>query len=138
MKSTQQKRIGAFIIDIVLMGGIISLVEGIFSNFFESQPFELWGLSFNYRFSFAIVVYLCYFFLFDLFKNGRTVGKMVVGVKLLHIENLKLSKRDHFTRSLLKIVSITILPISILLFLFKDHFTIHDQFAKTITVLDSR
>ena len=137
MRNERQSRIFAFMGDIIAIGSINTFAENIFSFFNESESFVFLGLHFTYNFSVSFLLYLCYFMLFDLINHGTTFGKLIFGIKIASKDESKLATTVCLKRSLLKIVSIIILPIAAALFLFKDRFTIHDHFANTITVYKS-
>ena len=134
MNSTQKRRVGAFIIDLMVIGIFASFAENIISFFIEKVSFDALGLTFNYTFSFSILFYVFYFLLFDLINNGITLGKMIFKIEVVFIDKTELTKATHLKRSLLKILGIIILPIAMLLFFLNNFFTIHDHFCQTITI----
>lgn len=135
MDTTQKRRIGAFIIDVMIIGLFTTFAENILSIFNEKISFDALGITFNYTFSFSVLFYVFYFLLFDFLNNGDTIGKMVFKVKVVFLDKTEVPKAIHLKRSLLKILGIVILPISVLLFFLNKHFTIHDRFYQTITIL---
>jgi uncharacterized RDD family membrane protein YckC len=138
MNNTQKRRIGAFIIDAIVIGFFATFAENIFSLFDEKFSFDALGLTFYYKFSFSILFYVFYFVLFDLINNGVTLGKMIFKIKVVFLDETELPKVTRLKRSLLKVVGIVILPIAVLLFFLNNFFTIHDHFCQTITISKSR
>jgi uncharacterized RDD family membrane protein YckC len=137
MNSTQQRRIGAFIIDVIIIGFFVTFSENLLSSAFQAKSFELMGIQFHMRIGTSFLFYMCYFMIFELLNNGSTLGKLLFGIKVVHEDETEISKRTGIKRSLLKVVSIMILPLAILLFLFSDYFTIQDHYSRTITVRKS-
>jgi len=137
MKSTQQRRIGAFIIDVFIVSVFVTLTENMLSSVIEAKSFALFGIQFDLRIGTSFLLYVCYFIIFDLINNGITAGKLIFGIKVVHEDETQISKGVRVKRSLLKIISIIILPLSILLFLFSDYFTIQDYYSRTLTVRKS-
>jgi len=134
MNNTQKRRVGAFIIDLMVIGFFVTFAENILSFFIEKISFDALGLTFNYTFSFSILFYVSYFLLFDLINNGITLGKMIFKIKVVFLDKTELTKATHLKRSLLKILGIIILPIAVLLFFLNKYFTIHDHFCQTTTI----
>ena len=137
MKSTQQRRIGAFIIDVFIVTVFVTFTENLLSSTIEAKNFDLFGIQFDLRIGTSFLLYVCYFIIFDLINNGITAGKLIFGIKVVHKDETEISKGVSIKRSLLKITSIIILPLSILLFLFSDYFTIQDYYSRTLTVRKS-
>jgi len=134
MDATQKRRIGAFIVDAMLIGLLSTFAENILSLFNEKINFTAFGITFNYTFCFSILFYVFYFLLFDLLNNGATFGKMIFKIKVVFYNNNELPKRIHLKRSLLRILSIIILPVAVLLFFLNSCFTIQDHFCQTKTI----
>lgn len=131
MDNRQKRRIGAFILDALIIGIFSTFAENIISLFTEKFSFNALGLTFYYTFSVSILFYVFYFLLFDQFNSGVTFGKMVFKIKVVFYNNNELPKRIHMKRSLLKILSIIILPVAVLLFFLNSCFTIQDHFCQT-------
>ncbi len=137
MNGTQQRRIGAFLIDVIIISILVTIMENMLSYIFETKNFELLGIRFHLRIGTSIFFYMCYFIIFDLLNNGSTLGKLLFGIKVVQEDETEISKKTSIKRTLLKVVSIMILPLAILLFLFSDYFTIQDYYSCTITVKKS-
>jgi hypothetical protein len=73
--------------------------------------------------------------LFDVIKNGITIGKSLLSI--INVDNNDgniLSLKRRITRSLLKVISFVLLPLSFFMFIFNNEFTIQDYFVKSKTV----
>lgn len=138
MNNINKSRIYSFLID--------SFLSNLIGSFFLSllyrekdinvSSFLLFDHKFNYGFSFLLVFFMIYFILFDLFNYGQTIGKLIFSIYVVEVVNFKrLPKSKLLERTIYKTIAILILPISILLFLLKDGFTIQDKFSKTITII---
>jgi len=137
MNSVNVKRIVAFVIDLLFIATLINIG---FSLLYENYS----PTSFNFGWFPPFVLpgvflggYLLYFFLFDLIFEGQTLGKLassilVVGSSNNHILDFK----KRFIRSLLKMLSILLLPLSILLFFSWGGFTIHEKVSDSKTILN--
>ena len=134
MELTGRYRIGAFIIDMIIVSLIASFIESMFSIFDESSVIELFGFSFKLVYSLSIPFYLSYFILFDLLNDGKSIGKMVFGIKVVFIDYKEVQLGTLLKRTILKTLSIIILPISVLMFVLNKRFTFHDYYTNTITV----
>ena len=134
MSEIQQKRILAFIIDLVIAGIISGIIRSILSTIFIAKTYTYIGINFEFNFEFSLIVYVIYFIAFDIMNQGKTFGKYLFNNKVVFTDK-EPTKLDLIKRSLLKVVSIMILPISILLYLFYNVFTIQDHFSgsKVIT-----
>ena len=123
--------------DVITIGALITFTENLFFYFNEIQSFEFFGIHMNYKFGASFLLYLCYFLIFDIFNNGNTIGKLILGINVVSNDQSILTGGIRMKRTLLKMLSIIILPISVLLFLFNDSFTIHDHYSNTMTVSTS-
>ncbi len=89
-------RIGAYIIDIV----IVFIIANILIRFF------FWRTDILYYFTLLLISYFLgfiYFFLFETFAKGQTLGKMICGLKTVNEEKLReASMKDHLINCLLK------------------------------------
>lgn len=136
MNKIYLKRIGSFLIDISIIETVSSLIANFIPIKIKVSSFELLGKNFYINISFIIILYILYFILFDILNNGKTLGKILFKIKVLSIENNNLSKVKLVIRSFYKILSILILPISIILYYFYNYFTIQDRICKTKTVME--
>ena len=85
----------------------------------------------------SLTGYLVYFLLFDILKKGQSLGKSITNIKVVtELGNANLDNNTLIKRTVLKMVSIFILPISVLILLISEKHVIHDYFSKTVTVSD--
>ncbi|MEL6811449.1 MAG: RDD family protein [Bacteroidota bacterium] len=134
MNSTQIRRCIAFVLDLVVIGIMLSILNQWISSTLNPKTYDLLGISFSVRLEFDILIYVCYFILFDLINNGATFGKQLTRIQVVDLEGFKLPKSKSLKRSLVKIISIVLLPIAILLFLFKSYYTLHDHYTQSKTI----
>lgn len=134
MESVHIKRSIAFLIDIVISGIFATLIENFFPITFEINDFEILNIKFTWGITLQIVFYLLYLFVFDLLNNGNTLGKLLLSITVITKNKEVPALKKRLVRSLCKTVSVIILPVSALLFLFKNYYTIQDHYAGTITV----
>ncbi|MEM9686114.1 MAG: RDD family protein, partial [Bacteroidota bacterium] len=92
------------------------------------------GMAFTMGVTLAPVFYGVYFIVFDLVNDGRTLGKLMLGILVVSKDGAALSPKKQLLRSLYKMLSVLLLPLSIGLFLFKDHYTFQDYYMGTITL----
>lgn len=136
MSQIQTKRILAFIIDMIIVSIITSALQSMLSNIFQPKEYLFIGMSIKTTHGFSLVFYLIYFFVFDFLNQGKTLGKILFRNQVIFPDNRKPSIINLMTRTVLKIVSILILPIAILLYLFNNRFTLQDHFTKTTVIAD--
>jgi uncharacterized RDD family membrane protein YckC len=112
------RRVLALVIDLLIIGVIISLFSNIFEIKGPKKNIELYNIDFIYGYSYVFLFYLSYFFLFDFINKSITLGKALFKIKLMFDANDKTLFR-RILRSIIKVISLIIFPISILLFLVK-------------------
>ncbi|MCZ4319729.1 RDD family protein [Aequorivita viscosa] len=127
------KRVSALIIDLIVIGFIYSIGTNLLNLNLELGSIEIFNLNVWYGYSFIFVLYLIYFFLFDVINEGITFGKMLTKIRIVSsIE--KDSNYNKLTRSFLKVLGLMIFPITGFLFLLNG-FTIHDKSVNTETII---
>ncbi|PKA84093.1 putative RDD family membrane protein YckC [Ulvibacter sp. MAR_2010_11] len=135
MSTIQTNRIIAFIIDVLIVSFICTLFENfLLPDLFEVKEVEVFERNFKIRYSSILIFYFLYFIIFDAILNGKTLGKILLNLDLKAISGERITKSTLFKRSLLKLISIVIAPISLILFFVKKDFTIHDHYAKTTVI----
>ena len=138
MENINQKRIDSFLLDSVVsnfIGIIILSIIGI-EKYTKLGCFIVLGKEFNYGYSFQLLIVVIYFVFFDLFNHGKTLGKLVFSIFVVNNITLKrLSTIKLLERTFFKMISISIIPISILIFLIKDGYTIQDEIVKSKTIM---
>lgn len=134
MDHIHTRRIPAFLIDVVIAGILASLVGNFLPVTFEISHFEMLGMKFTWGITLNIVFYLLYLVFFDLLNHGNTLGKLLLRITVISKDEKVLTSKRRLVRSLYKTLSVIILPVSVLLFLFKRHYTIQDHYTNTVTV----
>lgn len=138
MVATNKNRVFSFLLDAFIVGIMTSLIESLFTFISDKHSFELFGINFNYSLSLSLLIYLIYFIVFDLFLDGKSIGKLIWKIKIVSKENsMDFTISSHIRRTMLKLVSILILPISILMFLLNQGFTLHDYYTNATTIQQS-
>ena len=79
-------RLVAFLIDMLVVGGIFTILK-----VFLPLDMETRLLSFSLGEVLSTVVTLAYFTLMTLFTRGRTLGKMILGLRVISLTSDKLS-----------------------------------------------
>lgn len=87
-------RFFAFIIDMLVISGISKIFYNlIFASVDISLPFDL-----DFYQSFKTILGLLYFFILTYLTNGQTLGKMIVGIRVISINDERLSILDCLSR----------------------------------------
>ena len=129
----RNKRIFALIFDIFIIGLISSILIPNYTKFISENSVVVFDRTFIYGFYSNFIPYFVYFFIFDIVSNGETFGKMIFKIKVVLADTLNVTLKIRLLRSILKIVSIILLPIAALVFLIKGN-TMEDAVCKTITI----
>jgi uncharacterized RDD family membrane protein YckC len=129
MKDIYLKRFLAFLIDFIIVSFIYKILDDMLSLSFEITELTLFETKIKLSFSFMILSFYFYMILFDVFNKGITFGKMIFNLSIDNTTDTNLQVVDLLKRSLLKIISIIILPISILLYLFKNKYLLQDKYS---------
>lgn len=130
----KNERLLALLMDLFLLG----IIQMISENFLITTKtaigeFSFIGFTFSYGLSISVVFCLIYFFLFDVFTEGRTLGKTILKIKVVNQNNSELSRKRRFIRSSLKVLSLIFWPITGVLFLLNS-WTLQDKVCNTKTV----
>jgi len=80
MNSILKKSILALIIDVLIIGVLISLFTNFYNYKIRIDYFEYNQVKIIYGYSFVFLFYLIYFFCFDIFNNSRTFGKTLLKI----------------------------------------------------------
>lgn len=131
MDSKDYNRIWAFIIDTIVFSILASLISSLLFVHKEQTPImgfyvSGWMLCYN-------LCILFYFFIFDILRNGVTIGKSIVSIQVYKTDNTLPTIGQHLLRSLLKWVSTWIFPLSVIVYIFSQR-TLHDAACNTKTV----
>jgi uncharacterized RDD family membrane protein YckC len=101
----------------------------------EIKPDEMSEKRFKILKIFIGFIPVIYFTLITYFTNGLTIGKRILGIRIVSLHNQKLSILHCFERSLGYIVSAIILGIGFIqVFWHPNRMTLHDKIAETIVV----
>lgn len=121
----------AYLIDTLLIRSISSFILTIYGFFGWSNNggnFSLFHLT-------SLVLYLAYFTLFTKFTNGQTLGKMIMGLRVVSLEHEELSWSDVLTRELLgRYIQKKIMLLYLVVFMTKRKETPADLFADTVVI----
>ena len=112
-----KKRIYALLIDLIILSQISMLLNNFMKLNFELSSIRLFNKDIDYGFSLMFLVFITYFICFDIFKNGISIGKKVIGISIIHSENKIISKTSICNRTFLKLISLWLFPISIFIYL---------------------
>lgn len=128
----KKERVLALVIDLFIISLVISIIGSFLTLNKEIKNFQLFEIDFMLGYSYIFVFYFLYFFLFDFLFDGRTLGKKAFNIKVVKFDN-NMELKHRILRSILKVISIWLLPFSGLLFLF-GNYTFHDKVCKSNTV----
>jgi uncharacterized RDD family membrane protein YckC len=128
-----KERIFALLIDQFIINSSYSILNKFFNFDFAANKFLLFGMKWTLNVSFVFIASLIYFFFFDFLKNGTTIGKSILKIKIQKINGDELSFSERFITSLLKVISITLLPLSAIYYFFTKT-VFHDRIMKIKTI----
>ena len=127
-------RFAAFLIDLVCIGSITRLTLGVASNLgwieYADSYLSFYG-------GFALIIYLAYFVLLTKLNHGQTIGKMILGIRVIAFEEKELSwstvlVREGACRFILKFPLLFIGYLPVIFSQKKQH--IGDYFSNTSVV----
>ena len=125
------KRLIAYLIDILLISSVSSFIFTIYRLFgwYDS------GVNLSLFNITSLVLYLAYFSLLTKFTNGQTIGKMVMGLRVVSINHEELSWSDVLTRELIgRYIQKKIMISYLLVFVTKRNETPADLFTDTVVI----
>ena len=131
MTDIKIKRISALIVDLVFIGLLALIVENSLPDLFNGYEIEVFGWKVKLRTNLSYLLYLPYFAAFDVFNNGKSPGKLLFGLIISPSDGGYLGFNTKLLRTLLKIISVSFLPITALIYLFFDGYNIHDKLMQT-------
>ncbi|MEM9686041.1 MAG: RDD family protein [Bacteroidota bacterium] len=134
MEYVHIRRIPAFLIDVIIAGILSSFVGNFLPVTFEISHFEMLGMKFTWGITLNIVFFLLYLVFFDLLNYGNTLGKLLLRIVIVSKNEEVVTSKRRLIRSLYKTLSVIILPVSALLFVFKKYYTIQDHYTNTATI----
>lgn len=129
------QRFLAYLIDILL----INAVSSFFLNIYKL--FELYnrGGSFSLFNITPLFIYFGYFVLLTKFNQGQTIGKMILGLRVVSLYREDLSWSDVFHRELIgRYIQKQIKILYLLLFLTERKQTMADVFADTVIISEKK
>lgn len=125
------KRALAYLIDILIISSVSSLVLKIYRifGFYDSGTnFGLFNLT-------SIVFYLVYFTLLTKLTSGQTLGKMVLGLRVISLNGSELSWGDVLTRELIgRYIQKKVMVLYLIVFFTKRRETLADLFTDTVVI----
>jgi uncharacterized RDD family membrane protein YckC len=113
----KNKRILAFFIDLIIINAIIQLFGLLAQTEMSMYSLDTEHYTLVSKMSYDFVFYLGYFLLFDFLSEGVTIGKKATNLVIVDAKQPAIGRNDLVKRTLLKMVSIVVLPISILVYL---------------------
>jgi len=128
MKDVYLKRFLAFLLDLIIVSTIYSTLDTMFMLSFKVTELTLFEKTIEVNYNFTFLAFFIYIIIFDILNKAVTFGKMIFKLKVLY-PNKELLVSLLLIRSLLKMITIIIFPISILLYLFKNKFIIQDKYS---------
>ena len=133
MRTIPLRRSTAFLVDTFVVNSIVTFSIQLFPMAFKIIDFEFLGLHFILGIRLVFVVYLFYFIVFDLLKNGQTIGKQLLNLTVVAKNNKPPDLKKRVLRSLYKTLGIMVLPVSLILFLTRNY-TFQEYYSGTITI----
>lgn len=125
------QRLIAYIIDILLINATTSVIL----NIYQLLGFSDSGLQFGLFNLTGLFLYFAYFSLITKFTNGQTIGKMVMGLRVLSLHRTDLSWSDVLTRELVgRYIQKKIIFLYFLYFITKRKQTLADIFTDTVII----
>jgi len=122
------RRLIALFIDAVF----ISMVTSIICLFWNPKTtivnFHFLNKDWVLNYNIFGILFLLYIFLFCLFNNGKTIGKILLSLKVVYFEN-KISRR--LLREFIKSIGFFLLPITLIFYIFKKRLP-QDYLSSTI------
>ena len=133
MKGYGLKRIAAFLIDLFLVGIAYTVILNLIP---QQQLTHNWiwnGNSFGWSFDLFGFMTAVYFVGSDLLNKGESPGKDILHLKTVSLEDgAELSYQRSLARTLLKLISIWMLPVAAFLYVWKGReFTLQDFLAES-------
>lgn len=125
-------RFVAFIIDVFVISSISSIILVPMSNIFGIHKATAFFSIYNLI---NLIIYLGYFFLLTLLNEGQTLGKMIMGIKVVSLEDEDLKVETVFYREIIGRFILKKLKIFYFMILFnRDKQQLADFFAGTSVV----
>ena len=133
MKRYSLHRMGAFLIDMFLIGIAYTVLLYLIPQ--EQLNIDwIWnGRSFGWSFDLFGLLTAAYFVGADLLNKGESPGKDILHLRTVGLQDgAKLDYQRTLARTLLKLISIWMLPVAAFLYVWKGHeFTLQDFLVET-------
>lgn len=123
-------RLIAFVIDFVIASAFFKTINSVIPLEFAIYEYNFFGAEIKLSFSLLIVMFFLYLLIFDIINNGKTIGKMIMNLTVTNEKKGKVSIKALIVRSLFKLISLLIFPVSLLLFFIKNKFIFQDNFTE--------
>lgn len=121
----------AYFIDSLLINAVSSVVLTLYSVFGRSDS----GTNFGLFSVTGLILYLAYFSLLTKVTNGQTIGKMIMGLRVVSLDHEELSWGDVLTRELIgRYIQKKIMILYLFVFGTKRRETPADLFADTVVI----
>ncbi|MEJ2584491.1 MAG: RDD family protein [Robiginitalea sp.] len=133
MRRDNIKRIGAFLIDMLLIGIAYTVASNVLP-WKELSHDLIWdGRSIGWSVDLFGLLNAAYFVGTGLLNKGDSPGKDILHLKTLRLEDgTELGYKQSLARTLLKLISICMLPVAAFLYVWKGReFTLQDFLIKT-------
>lgn len=133
MKGFDFLRTGAFLIDMFLIGIAYTVVLNLIPQGQLSHDWIWNGRSFEWSFDLFGFLTAAYFVGSDLLNKGESPGKDILQLRTIRLEDgAELDYQQSLARTLLKLISIWMLPVAAFLYIWKGRgFTLQDFLVQT-------
>jgi len=127
----------AVAIDLLIISQILLLVERFVDLTLFSKSYQYGDFVVVQKVTSHILFVLGHLLVCDIVLKGDTLGKRIMKISAVKESMNELSLAERVARTVLKSVSLIVLPLSALVFLVNG-FTIQDFFLKTVTTVKSK
>lgn len=132
MKGYSFQMMGAFLIDMLLIGIAYTVVLNLIPREQLTQDLVWNGRSFGWSFDLYGTLTAAYFVGSDLLNRGASPGKDILRLQTVCLDGTPLSYPQSLARTLLKLISIWMLPVAAFLYVWKGKgFTLQDYLLQT-------
>lgn len=129
------QRLFAYLIDLVLITAIRSIIFNVYEFFSWSNSANQLGF-FNIT---ATIIYFLYFILLTKYNQGQTLGKMILGLRVVVLSTDSLTWSDVFYRELIgRYIQDKVKILYFVLFFTHRKQTLADIIADTVVISDKK
>lgn len=134
------RRIGAFLIDLLLISVAYTILFNLIPEIHMIREWLCRDCPFGVSFGLFGIMTAVYFLGSDLLNKGESPGKDMLRLRTVSAkEGSQLGYQRSLVRTLLKLVSIWMLPLAAFLYLWKGRgFTLQDYLVKTRVILNRK